>query len=45
MIARPAPVVDDREFDQRDRQFFNHNVLKNAHQGYFVAHLEAHVVA
>lgn len=45
MIARAAPMIDNREFDKRNREFFDHYVLKNAHQRDFVAHLDPNVVA
>ena len=45
MIALPSPMIDHREFDQRDRELFDHNILKNTHQRYFISHLDPHVVA
>ncbi len=45
VAALAAPVIDDRELDQRYGQFLDHDVLKDPHQGDLVAHLDADVVA
>jgi hypothetical protein len=41
----PAPVIDDRELYQRDRQLLDHDVLKHAHQRELIADLQSHVIA
>ena len=38
-------MIDDGEFYQRNRKFFDHYILKNSHQRDFVAHLQPNVVA
>lgn len=44
VAALAAPVIDDRELDQRYGQLLDHDVLEDPHYGDLIAHLDADVV-
>jgi len=45
VIALASPVIDYGEFDERDGEPLDHDVLKDPHQRDLVAHLDANIIA
>ena len=45
VASLPLPVIYHRKFDQRDRHFLDHYVLKDAHHRDLIAHFDADVIA